>query len=230
MTEKKLRRVNQSRAATKSSGKKGSRKREDFVSGKKLIRLTKRQKRTWKRRVHLMTVIVEYTLFSIFVLWCCWMLVNTNAHFVDGDSMSPTLSDKDRLLIHKTTNIQRYDLITFEPADEKDTSYIKRVIGIAGDRVQIFDERLVVSLTDISEEEWRERKIPDSTIVLEIQEQNAIRTFQNLKEIPANYYLVVGDNRENSRDSRAFGLVHENQIEGVVLLRFAPFQRFGIVH
>lgn len=103
-------------------------------------------------------------------------------------------------------------------------SYIKRVIGIPGDHVQIKDGRVY-----INGEELKEEYLPEGTITDSIA-TNGIAGGQFLDLIvPEKTVFVMGDNRSHSADSRRFGCIPYEKIEGKVVLRFWPLNAFGKV-
>lgn len=140
---------------------------------------------------------------------------------VDGASMQNTLHDGDQLLAERvsvrTGKIDRFDIIFFHPHGvEDDDIFIKRVIGMPGERVRIDEGIIYINDAPISEsfgaEEIEHPGLASETIFLGEDE-----------------YFVMGDNRNNSTDSRSpsVGNVKLQNIEGVVLFRIWPLSRFG---
>ena len=132
---------------------------------------------------------------------------------------------------------QRGDIVIFKwPRDER-TDYVKRVIGLPGDKIQMVGGRLyingvVVPREKIGEEDWLteagwqrygvyEETLPNG-VVHKIYELNDHMILDNTDpvEVPARHYFMMGDNRDNSQDSRYFGLVHEDLLEGKARLIF----------
>ena len=132
---------------------------------------------------------------------------------------------------------QRGDIVIFKwPRDER-TDYVKRVIGLPGDKIQMVGGRLyingvVVPREKIGEEDWLteagwqrygvyEETLPNG-VVHKIYELNDHMILDNTDpvEVPAGHYFMMGDNRDNSQDSRYFGLVHEDLLEGKARLIF----------
>lgn len=146
---------------------------------------------------------------------------------VDGDSMEPTLSDGDYLLLNKFSDIERFDIVVFPPPDTDDTQYVKRVIGLPGDTIEYREDVLYLNgepteqpfLEDIPEEELAFYSSGDFTLL----------TLLGVDEVPEGQYFVLGDNRLNSRDSRAFGFVDEESVLGKVSLRYWPLESIGMV-
>ncbi|MGX7265752.1 signal peptidase I [Enterococcus crotali] len=200
---------------------------------RKKKKLTKEEfeKRKRKKRKESIVEIVKFmlpvVLFAIFVFF---FILNTSPHMVDGDSMKPTLLNGDRVIVRRTKEPKRYEIITFKPPVKSDFQYVKRIIGMPGDLVwtegsDLFINHQAEALPKASELSAA-NELPDGTIKVNISEDSLAQMSQ-LKKIPKGYYFVLGDNRNNSSDSRAFGLVDGQAIEGVVSFRFAPFNNIG---
>ena len=194
---------------------------------KKKPRLTAEQIKRRKRQQQVKQLI-EYLIIGFFVVGILYILFTMRTHIVNGESMYPTFQTKDCLIIKKTKQVARYDIVTFDPIDPSNTSYVKRIIGMPGDNLAIKKNQLYLSVPSF--EKAKEDEFSDSTIILSLTEKKAVEQLENLKTIPKDHYLVVGDNRGNSKDSRAFGLIEKKQIEGKVLMRYFPFTKVGIVH
>ena len=156
------------------------------------------------------------------------ILFKTKTHIVSGESMAPTLNNKDCLVVIKTQKVARYEMVTFDPVDSPDTSYVKRIIGIPGDKLRVENNQLYLSMPSF--EKAKGDELSDSTLVFSLTEKKAVQRFEGLTTIPKDHYLVLGDNRGNSKDSRAFGLIEKKQIEGKVMMRYFPFNKVEITH
>ncbi|MCB5952513.1 signal peptidase I [Enterococcus sp. BWT-B8] len=145
-------------------------------------------------------------------------------HRVDGRSMAPTFQTNNRILFNKHQLPVRYAIVTFIPADAPDDSYVKRVIGLPGDPLLVDGTALYLLPKETGQELpviEELSSLPDGTIKLTVSEGVA-QSLTNLTEIPPDQYFVLGDNRNHSTDSRAFGLIRQDQIEGVVVSRYYP--------
>lgn len=135
---------------------------------------------------------------------------------VDGDSMNPMLQDDDRLLVNKFTyrvrDLDRFDIVVFEYAYETDTYYIKRVIGLPGERVRIDTDGQIWIDDELLEEDYGYETMFDPGIA---EEEITLGKGE---------YFVLGDNRNNSSDSRDpdVGVVEKQQILGNAWLRIMP--------
>lgn len=140
---------------------------------------------------------------------------------VDGPSMNDTLQDQDRVLMNKFTyrfkNLDRFDVLVFKYAYDTDTDYIKRVIGLPGETVRIDLDGKIYINDELLEENYGKEVIEYPGIA-----QEGIT-------LGKDEYFVLGDNRNNSSDSRDpdVGAVSKDQIRGHVWLRLWP--DFGLV-
>ncbi len=133
---------------------------------------------------------------------------------VSGSSMEPTLSDNDIILLIKTDNLTTGDLIGFYYQNKL---LLKRVIGVAGDVIDIDEEgNVTVNGELIGEPYVTNKSIGECDITLPYQ-------------VPENRVFVMGDNRATSIDSRSsvIGCIEEDQIVGKVLIRIYPFDNIS---
>ncbi|MDD3187138.1 MAG: signal peptidase I [Bacilli bacterium] len=132
---------------------------------------------------------------------------------VDGISMFPTLSDGQVLLLKKfDKSIERFDIIVI---DYDGTKLIKRVIGLPGERLSIEDNNLYIN-GELVDEEFLDTTTTDFDL-----------STLNFDFIPNNYYFVMGDNRNNSVDSRVIGFISIDDIMGTADFSIFPFNTFG---
>src|SRR5712691_4179563 len=140
---------------------------------------------------------------------------------VEGTSMMPALTDQERIFINKFNyrfgigNIERGDMVVFWFPLDKSKSYIKRVVGLPGDTVEI-DNGVVM----VNGQRLREDYVPD-----EYRDHNSYPE----TEVPANQYYVLGDHRSSSNDSRAWGTVERNYIYGKAVFVYWPLEKMGRV-
>ncbi len=136
---------------------------------------------------------------------------------VEGTSMMPSLDDQERIFINKFVYriepIQRGDIVVFRYPLDPQKSFIKRVIGLAGDHVRIADGSVYVN----------------SKMVVEGYVPGAYQDRRSLPEIvvPPDSYFVLGDHRSLSNDSRDFGPVDSSYIYGKAVFGYWPFEKVG---
>jgi signal peptidase I len=138
-----------------------------------------------------------------------------NFSVVRGSSMAPRIHDGDRILIdhwsYLLSPVQRGDIVVLKYPLDPSVDYIKRVIGLPGDRVVLEDGKVYVNGTELAEPYVQ---APDSLADLTVE------------VLPAHYF-VLGDNRRRSCDSREFGQVPCDYVRGKVEVRVWPPQRLG---
>jgi len=138
---------------------------------------------------------------------------------VEGASMMPGIDDQERICVNKFVYrfepISRGDVIVFRYPLDPSKSFIKRVIGVAGDRVRI--ERGLVYLNgEPITEDYVPPQYADWSSHLEIT-------------VPNGYYFMMGDNRNRSKDSREFGPVAERYVVGKAVFGYWPMEKLGTV-
>ena len=142
---------------------------------------------------------------------------------VDGPSMNDTLHDGENLFIcpmsHYIGKIDRFDIVVFKYAYDTDTYLIKRVIGLPGETVTIDRYGTIFIDGQVLDEHYCPQKIAEPGIA-----ENGI-------ELGEGEYFVLGDNRNNSIDSRdaRVAKVDIDRIKGTVFLRITPLSEFGLV-
>lgn len=135
--------------------------------------------------------------------------------------MQPTLYDGDNLIIDRVSyasfDPKRYDIVVFSFGNAQGTYYIKRVIGLPGETVQIMDDGDILINGHVLNEHYGNAVITDPGLA-----SYEIR-------LGSGEYFVLGDNRNHSEDSRFadVGIVKREQIMGKAVFRFFPFTRIG---
>ena len=177
---------------------------------------------------------------------------------VKMNSMYPTIFSDDRVFVNRLTRTfkwqyKRGDIITFEAPNNNDLqnndegdykasyvdrtgwkffindvvefgdekiSYIKRVIGISGDKIRLEDGNVYVNDELLDESSY----LPDGTITMPTR-----NGLPHEFVVPAGYIFAMGDNRQGSKDCRAFGCIPASKVEGKVLFRIWPLNKFGAI-
>lgn len=142
-----------------------------------------------------------------------------------GTSMEPNLTQGQRLIIdrisYQVTEPNRFDIVAVKFPTE--TSYwVKRVIGLPGEKVEYINNQLYVNGEKVVED------FLQNTVVT--NDFSTVQLFPETKGvIPENQYLVLGDNRGNSKDSRMVGTIAKENILGVARFSIYPLDRLGLL-
>jgi signal peptidase I len=144
---------------------------------------------------------------------------------VNGKSMMPNLQNGNRLIISKISPIHRFDEIVFKAPDSNE-NYVKRVIGLPGDTIEMKNDTLYIDGKKYLEPYLNQYK---KTLTASDKMTNdfTLEEITHKGHVPNGYVFVLGDNRLVSKDSRHFGFVPEKSIEGKIELRIWPFNEFG---
>ncbi len=136
---------------------------------------------------------------------------------VEGTSMMPSLQDQERIFVNKFVYrlepIERGDIVVFRYPRDPSKSYIKRVIGVAGDRIRIDDGQVYVNGKPLKEDYVPGPYTDD-------------RSYPEIV-VPPNSFFVLGDHRSMSNDSRDFGPVKESFIYGKAVFGYWPMDKLG---
>ncbi len=166
--------------------------------------------------------IIEVLFICGVVFFMVWLFLAELVE-VTGESMEPTLQNKEQVLIEKVTlgfgEIQRGDIIVFESPETKNKYLIKRVIGLPNETLEIKQGQIYINDKNLNEPYLNNQ----STIGKEtIKENTAVK-------LNENSYVLLGDNRENSTDSRDFGPISKDKILGKAVLVYYPISNLRII-
>ena len=142
---------------------------------------------------------------------------------VDGDSMAPNFYDGEYLIVdeisYRFSPPKRGDVVIFHPPQSPKTYYIKRIIGLPGEGIELKDGKIYI-YNDMYPKGIRLNEANYLT-KSRINETSQV-------ELKDDEYYVIGDNRDNSLDSRRFGPLKLSHIKGRALLRAFPFNSFTV--
>ena len=173
---------------------------------------------------HESRLLVRDLIFALMVLALVMVFVIQPVK-VEGTSMLPYLHDGERIFVNKLVyyddyrwapKIYRGDIVVFWFPDDPSKSYIKRVIGLPGDTVEVDGGHVRVNGRDLDESYLDQH--------LNMSHASKAPTY-----VKPGYYFVMGDNRDNSSDSRIWGLVPKKYIYGKALFRYWPLSSITVV-
>ena len=162
-------------------------------------------------------IIVVFILFGVFAV---------QPVVVEGTSMLPQLNDGERLLVNKLVyykiqsvswgHLERGDIVVFWFPKEPDKSYVKRIIGLPGESVEVREGKVIIDGQALNED------------YLDLEHNKTLPSFPPRK-VEEHHYFVMGDNRDNSSDSRYWGLVPEKYIYGKAFFRYWAPSKMGFL-
>ncbi len=174
---------------------------------------------------NIMKEVLSTSIYLLLVLCAAYLIVTYVGQRtqVSGGSMESTLSNEDHLLVDKIsyrfTQPERFDIIVFPFQYDEEIYYIKRIIGMPGETVKIDDEGNIYINDEILEESYGREVIENPGIAADPI------------VLGDDEYFVMGDNRNNSSDSRdpSVGNIHRDDIIGRAFIRIWPLAKFGIL-
>ncbi|MDY3248801.1 MAG: signal peptidase I [Candidatus Choladocola sp.] len=177
-----------------------------------------------KKKKSLIREVLSWILYFILLCGSVYLIIHYVGERtqVKGESMYPALSNGDNLIVDKITyrfrDPRRFEVVVFPFRYQEDTYYIKRIIGLPGETVQIYDGKIYINGKELNEsygyETIRNPGLASKAITLGEDE-----------------YFVLGDNRNNSADSRepSVGNISRDDIIGRAWLRIWPFTSIGFL-
>ena len=142
---------------------------------------------------------------------------------VSGASMYPTLHNGDRMVLSKVGDIHRFDVVILKAPDEN-VEYIKRVIGMPGDTVEMKSGVLYINGKKVDQPFINTEALAKQTVFID---DFTLESLTGESKVPAGKYFVLGDNRGVSKDSRMIGFIDRSAIEGKAVFTIWPFGRIG---
>ena len=169
--------------------------------------------------------ILSFLLYVVVVVGITFLIIHYVGQrtYVSGSSMENTLSDGDNLIVDKISyrfqEPQRFDIIVFPFQYEENTFYIKRIIALPGETIYIDESGQIYIDGEVLMESYGKEVIA-----------NPGRAYEPVT-LGDDEYFVMGDNRNNSSDSRdpAVGNIHRDELIGKAWVRIWPLSKFGIL-
>ncbi|PJE63928.1 signal peptidase I [Candidatus Roizmanbacteria bacterium CG10_big_fil_rev_8_21_14_0_10_45_7] len=164
------------------------------------------------------TIVVSLAIFAVVYIFLF------QPHQVDGQSMEPNFHHREYILTDKISyrihNPSRGDVIVFHSPQDERVDFIKRIIGIPGDLINISGGHVYLNGTQLLEQYINN---PGHVLPGKFLHEGAEI------EVPTSQYFVMGDNRNHSSDSREWGLITAGEIVGRAFFRYWPLSEFGLV-
>jgi signal peptidase I len=180
-------------------------------------RTSRRERRAHKKRGGMLEFLLILVLSFVLVFGVVRPFI-VEAFVIPSESMVPTLEVGDRVLankfIYRFTEPDQGDVVVFESVEQEGQNLIKRVVGLPGDTVEVRDNTLY-----INGEPQDEPYLNDDFIGPQVP--------HGPETVPEDTYFFMGDNRANSYDSRSYGPVPEENLEGEAFMLFWPPTRLG---
>ncbi|MBE6535195.1 MAG: signal peptidase I [Ruminococcaceae bacterium] len=185
----------------------------------------------------LLSGFIDYV--ELFVIAICIVLILFSMVFrtctVDGDSMKNTLTNGEVIIVSDAFYTpKRGDIVVFHMTDDSgnpnnNKPLVKRVIGVSGDTVEIDyqgNQQMTVTVTD---NDGNVTELVEEYVYLDPQRNAIIGNSNGIFKVPEGQVFVLGDNRNNSKDSRMIGCIDERSILGKAIVRVSPISNFGFI-
>ena len=160
---------------------------------------------------------ISFTILALFLVFV------GKPFTVSGQSMYPTLHDSDRMFMSKLGDIKRFDIVVLQAPDQ-DKEYIKRVIGIPGDTIEVKDGKLYINGQVVDQPFINTELLLNKTVYID---DFTLQELTGELKVPEGKYFVMGDNRGVSKDSRMIGFIERSAIEGKAVFTIWPLNRIG---
>lgn len=164
------------------------------------------------------TLVIALAIFVVVYLFL------VQPHQVKGSSMFPTYYDNEYILTNKISykihSPERGDVVVFKSPKNEEIDFIKRIIGLPGDRIKVMEGSLYVNGKKLDESSY----LPADYVT----RPGAFAKEGEENKVPDGKYFTVGDNRDHSSDSREWGFVTLNEIVGKAWVRYWPLNRLSV--
>lgn len=166
--------------------------------------------------------VLEVVVFAIGIFFFVYLLI-MRPHKIKGQSMQPNYPDGEYLLTQKVSYYleepKRGDVVVFKPPISDEDEFIKRVIGLPGEKVKVVNGKVYINDEQLDEKYLNNVFTSDGQFLGEGQEFT----------VPAGEYFVMGDNRPHSSDSRSWGPITKKDMSGKAWVIYWPPKLSGLV-
>ena len=160
-------------------------------------------------------VVTDFLLVFVIIPAFIFLMFFGEVNGVSGTSMDSTLADGDRLVtIHSTDNMERGDIVIASPKVIDNRLIVKRVIAFGGDTIRLNNNEVYLN-GELLEEDYVSHHRNDN--------------FEAEYVIPEGYVWIMGDNRNNSLDSRTLGYIPVDDLEGIAVAKITPIKEFKLL-
>lgn len=176
----------------------------------------------------LITELIETVLSSMVVIFIIYTTIAIPEQ-VQGASMEPNFYSGERILVEKITkyfkDFETGEIVVLHPPNDNNVDFIKRVIAVPGDIIKIYNCGVFIN-RDGKKYKLEEPYLDKGTCTAPGARFNEGRSYK----LEENEYLVLGDNRSRSADSRSFGFITKDRVVGRVVFRFWPISEIGYIN
>ena len=180
---------------------------------KKQLAQMKKQRQQQRLKEYLLTAVISIAVVSVLLFF------SIRLPKIEGYSMTPTINEKDRVVVNKWGKVKRFSLIAYKEPGEKTTT-IRRVIGLPGETIAYKDGQLLVNQEPVVER-FLSTELVDEEGVPYTADFDFAQDFA-LERIPEGNYFVLGDNRFYATEGRSSGLIDKKVVIGTVEMRIFP--------
>lgn len=181
-----------------------------------------------KRLAGVIQEVIHFLLVVVVTVGTFWGIYHYVAYpfQVEGQSMEPSLSNGQEMILSKCGELHRFDIVIFPDPEGSEESYIKRLIGLPGDVLQFAHGELYINGEWVDEPYLEPLKSQSPEI---LTQDFSLWEDLGVGQVPTGHVFVLGDNRLNSGDSRSFGFVSLSSIEGKAVYTLSPKEKRGRV-
>ncbi len=173
------------------------------------------------KKEHIIWETVKFIIIALVIVIPIRMYI-AQPFIVSGQSMEPTFDDRQYLIVDQLTyhfqNPQRGDVIIFKYPNDTTKYFIKRVIGLPGEKIEVRDGHVTIFNT----------QHPNGEVLAEPYIGTTLQDADRITTLAADEYFVMGDNRSNSSDSRVWGPLKQKFLIGRPILRLLPLNKLSV--